>query len=168
MLIIKKNETKNNNYIEQNYFKYPNMFYINIVKYFLCNDNNDLDFKNKMKKKFDKAFIITLIFIILSICFICFDLFTINFETTSKKIFIWYFLRIVNILFVLIIFSFDFSLISEYNFSLEKILCINYNPVNHIFLIFICIILFILHLCILTLIIKTDKLSSLEFKSYSN
>ena len=104
-----------------------------------------------MKKKFDKAFIITLIFIILSICFIYFDLFTIIFEITSKKI-----------------FSFDFSLISEYNFSLEKILCINYNPVNHIFLIFICIILFILHLCILTLIIKTDKLSSLEFKSYSN
>ena len=144
------------------------MFYINNVKYFLCNDNNDLDFKNKMKKKFNKTFIFTLIFIILSICFIYFDLFTINFEITSKKIFIWYFLRIVNIVFVLTIFSFDFSLISEYNFSLEKILCINYNPVNHIFLIFICIILFILHLCILTLIIKTDKLSSLEFKSYSN
>ena len=74
------------------------MFYINIVKYFLCNDN-DLDFKNKMKNKFNKTFIFTLIFIILSICFIYFDLFTVNFEITSKKIFIWYYLRIVNILF---------------------------------------------------------------------
>ena len=111
-----------------------------------------------MKKKFDKVFITTLTFIIISLCFIGFDLATINFETIKLKIIVCCVLRIFNILFDLIIFYLDLSLISAYNFSLEKKLCINYNPVNHIFLIFICTILFILHTYILILIIKSHKL----------
>ena len=146
----------NKEYIEE--FKYPNKFHINNVEYFLCNDNIDLDFKNNMKKKFDRVFICTLIFIIISMCFRGFDLATINFDPTSTKIFSWFILRILDVLFDLIILCLDLSLISEYNFSLEKKLCINYNPVNHIFLIFICTILFILHTYILILIIKSHKL----------
>ena len=150
----------NKEYIEE--FKYPNKFHINNVEYFLCNDNIDLDFKNNMKKKFDRVFICTLIFIIISMCFRGFDLATINFDPTSTKIFLWFILRILDVLFDLIILCLDLSLISEYNFSLEKKLCINYNPMNHIFLISICIILFILHICILMLILKSQTIFSLE------
>ena len=115
-----------------------------------------------MKKKFDKVLIITLNFIMISMCFIGFDLFTVNFETKIFKIIVSSILRIVDILFDLVILYLDFSLITHYNFSLENKLCINYNPVNHIFLISICIILFILHICILMLILKSQTIFSLE------
>ena len=117
-----------------------------------------------MKKKFDRVFICILIFIIISMCFRVFELATINFDPTSTKIFSWFILRTVDVLFDLIILCLDLSLISEYNFSLEKQLCINYNLINHIFLISICIILFILHICILMFILKSRTIFSIEIK----
>ena len=46
-----------------------NIFYNNVEQY---NDNNDFNFKIKMKKKFDKVFILYLTFIIIFISILYF------------------------------------------------------------------------------------------------
>ena len=121
----------------------------NVIKdvQFGYNDINLVDFRNKMKNKFETGLLLSIIFNVICIIFIVIEIFflnNINFEDTMMIFYIFTFLKIFHFIFNFILFTYEIFLLEKYKFKIEKILFIPYNKIIHgIYLILCLIILFL-------------------------
>ncbi len=123
------------------------------------------DERENIKKVFDKGLDINISMIIFSKIFILIELIIFiysNYSSYENLFIICILLRIINIIFILVIFTHDVYIISKYSFDLEKDLCISYKKVSHAFLIMISIILLFIHFYSILLLCKLEKIRKFD------
>ena len=122
-------------------------FYGNNVKDIQFSYNENLvNFRNKMKNEFDIGLILSIIFNLICIILIVFEIFLLNkldFEDTIIIFYIFHLLRLFHFILNLTIFIYELFLLRKYKFDVRKSLFISYSKLTHgIFLTLCLIILF--------------------------
>ena len=131
--------------------------------FYFCNDINNSSFRDKIKKNFKIALIINLVFTIISLIFLTIEM--IIFQIINKiipKLTLFFLIsRILETIFILILFIFDCIIVSSYNSNLQEKLCINYKRGYHVIIILSCILLFFSHIFIIYLFQNLKTLTDL-------
>ena len=138
--------------------------------FYYCNDMYNLSFRDEVKNIFNKVLVINLIFAIISFIFLTIEM--IIFKRSDKIIpkLSYFFLitRMIETIFILILFILDSIIVSRYNFDLQEKLCINYKKGYHVIFILLCILLLFSHIFIIYLFQNLKKLSDLIINTENN
>ena len=114
---------------------------------FSYNDSNLVDYRNKMKNKFDLGLILSMIFNAFCILFIIVEIFifkTIDFEDTNTTFYVFIILRVFHFIFNFVVFIYEIFLLGKYKFDIAKILFIPYFKVIHGIFLGLCLIILFL------------------------
>ena len=124
-------------------------FYGNDVKnvQFSYNDENIVNFRNKMKNEFEIGLILSILFNFICIILIVFEIFLFNkldFEDTITIFYIFHLLRLFHFIFNLIIFIYELFLLRKYKFNVRNTLFISYSKLTHGIFLTLCLIILLL------------------------
>ena len=111
---------------------------------FIYNNSSLVDFRNKMKDKFETALILSVIFNLICIIFIVFEILImkkLDYEDDTKIFFHFLILRLIHFILNLIILIYEIYLLTKYNFNIERILFIKFSKLIHTIYIILCLII---------------------------
>ena len=143
--------SNNNNYNSPNNNQNTNP---SSIKIYYGNDNKDpsfiynnsslVDFRNKMKEKFETALFLSVIFNLICIIFIVFEILImkkLDYEDDTIIFFLFLILRLIHFILNLIILIYEICLLAKYNFNIERILFIKFSKLIHLIYIILCLII---------------------------
>ena len=133
------------------------------------NDSKLIEFRNEMKSKFERGLFLSVCITFICIFFNLLEILILNkldFDDSSTLFYIFSILRILQFIFIFIIFVHEIYLLDHYKFNVANILFIPYSKLIHGIYMSLCIIIILLDCGALYFLFKLLKVFKKEKRKY--